>query len=51
MIVDGTDCPIDCPFLSHADRLAFSSGRKKDNTNGRYNVKYTIGVQIATVCL
>jgi len=48
MIVDGTDCPIDTPFASKEERLRFYCGRNKDNTNSRYNLKYTIGVQVAT---
>jgi len=48
MIVDGTDCPIDTPFASKEERLRFFCGRNKDNTNSRYNLKYTIGVSVST---
>jgi len=48
MIVDGTDCPINTPFASKEERLRFFCGRNKDNTNSRYNLKYTIGVSVST---
>jgi len=48
MVVDGTDCPIDKPSSSKEDRLLYFSGRSKDNQYSKYNVKYTIGVQIGT---
>jgi hypothetical protein len=47
MIVDATDCPIDRP-TSLENRLNYSSGRSKENTHGRYNLKYTIACQIVT---
>jgi len=48
MIIDGTDCPVDRPFASKEERLKFFSGRSKDNQYSKYNLKYTVGVQIAT---
>jgi len=45
-VIDGTDCPIDRPKGSHIERLAYYSGRKKDNARSKYNLKYTVGVQI-----
>lgn len=48
MIIDGTDCPITTPSSSKQERLRFFSGCNKDNTNSRYNLKYTVGVQVAT---
>jgi len=48
LIVDGTDCPIDRPCLSKDERTKYHSGRSKDNQYSRYNLKYTIGVQVAT---
>lgn len=47
LIVDGTDCPIDRPG-NREDRNYFSNGRHKENTYGRYNLKYTLAVQICT---
>jgi len=47
LIVDGTDCPIN-RLSSRLKRLAYSSGRKKDNTQSKYNLKYIIAVQVAT---
>jgi len=47
LIVDGSDCPIDRPALKY-QRLNFFSGRSKENQYGKYNMKYTIGVQIST---
>jgi len=48
LVVDGTDCPIDRPSYSKKERCLYSCGRHKENTYGRYNVKYTVGVQIST---
>jgi len=48
MIIDGTDCPVDCPSTSKEERLKYFSGRAKDNQYSKYNVKYTIAVQIGT---
>lgn len=45
LVVDGTDCPIYRP-TEKSDRLLYSSGRKKENTYSKYNIKYTIGVQV-----
>jgi hypothetical protein len=52
LIVDSTDCPIDRPSKLE-DRLEYTSGRSKENTYGRYNLKYTVGCQITTgeICL
>lgn len=47
LVVDGTDCPIDRPNTKD-ERLAFSSGRNKENTYGKYNIKYTVAVQISS---
>jgi hypothetical protein len=49
LIIVGTEYPIDCPFA----RLLYYSGRNKDNAYSKYNLKYTIGVQISTgrICL
>lgn len=47
LIVDGTDCPVDRPTKLE-DRLKYSSGRSKENTHGRYNLKYTIACQVMT---
>lgn len=47
LIVDGTDCAVDRP--SHrADRNYLSNGRHKENTYGRYNLKYTVACQVCT---
>jgi len=46
MIIDGTDIPIDRPYISKTDRQIFFSGRKKENARSKYNFKYTVGVQI-----
>jgi len=48
LVIDGTDCPIDCPSLSKEERLRYYCGREKDNQYSKYNLKYTIGVQIST---
>jgi len=48
IVVDGTECPIVKPSYSKVHRKAYSSGRKKDTSHGRYNLKYTVGVQIST---
>jgi hypothetical protein len=46
LIVDGTDCAVDRP--SHrSDRNFLSNGRHKENTYGRYNLKYTSLVKYA----
>jgi hypothetical protein len=45
LIVDGTDCSIDRPS-ELCNRLKYSNGRSKENTHGRYNLKYTIACQI-----
>jgi hypothetical protein len=42
LVVDATECPINCPSDSKKTRKLFFSGRNKDNSYGRYNVKYTI---------
>lgn len=47
LVIDGTDCPIDRPSR-RADRNLFSNGRHKENTYGRYNVKYTVAVQVVS---
>jgi hypothetical protein len=53
LIIDGTECPIDCLFASKEERLLYYSGHNKDNAYSKYNLKYTIGVQISTgrICL
>ena len=43
--MDGTDCPIARPS-QREDRDNFSSGRKKENQYSRYNIKYTLVVQV-----
>jgi len=45
LIVDGTDCAIDRP-TKRQDRNYHSNGRHKENTYGRYNLKYTVACQI-----
>jgi len=47
LVVDATDCPIDRP-THRRERDYFSNGRHKENTYGRYNLKYTVGVQISS---
>jgi hypothetical protein len=47
LIADGTDCPIDRPTKLE-DRLKYSNGRSKENTYGKYGLKYTILCQITT---
>ena len=47
LVIDGTDCPIDRPSRRE-DRNLYSNGRHKENTYGRYNIKYTVAVQIVT---
>jgi hypothetical protein len=45
LVVDATDCAIDRP-THREDRNLYSNGRNKENTHGRYNLKYTVAVQI-----
>jgi hypothetical protein len=47
LIIDSTDFAIPRPTFRE-DRNLYSSGRKKENTLGRYNIKYTIGIQPIT---
>ncbi|HYN44830.1 MAG TPA: transposase family protein [Candidatus Limnocylindrales bacterium] len=47
LVVDATECAIDRP-TRREDRNLYSNGRHKENTHGRYNLKYTVGVQVAT---
>jgi len=47
LIVDATECAIQRPS-SYSDRMLYSSGRNKENTHGRYSIKYTVAVQIVT---
>jgi len=47
IIIDCTDCPTRRPGTKVA-RLAFTTGRPKDNIGSRYNIKYEVGVQIVT---
>ncbi len=47
LVVDGTDCPIDRP-KERSLRNLHSNGRHKENTYGRYNLKYTVAVQIVS---
>lgn len=47
LVVDGTDCPVYRPSTKE-DRLKYSSGRPKENTYSKYNVKYTVAVQVST---
>jgi hypothetical protein len=53
LIIDGTECPIDCPFASKKERLLYYSGCNRNNAYSKYNLKYTIGIQISTgrICL
>jgi len=49
MIIDGTQSPIYCPNgngTTKEERIEYFSGRSKDNTYSRYNLNYTVGVQI-----
>jgi hypothetical protein len=48
MVIDGTDLPIQRPSRSKLDRQVFFSGRKKENARSKYNLKYTVGVQISS---
>ena len=48
LIIDGTDCPIDRPGESKEVRMEYSSGRNKDNQQSKYNLKYTVAVQISS---
>lgn len=47
LVVDGTDCPLRRPS-KREDRNLYSNGRSKENIKSRYNLKYTIAVQIVT---
>jgi hypothetical protein len=47
LIGDGTDCPVDRPTKLE-DRLKYSNGRSKENTYGKYGIKYTVFCQITT---
>jgi len=47
LVVDATECAIDRPTSRFARNL-HSNGRHKENTHGRYNLKYTVAVQIVT---
>lgn len=47
LVVDGTDCPIYRPNTK-SDRLIYTCGRPKENTYSKYNVKYTVAVQVST---
>jgi len=47
LIVDGTDCPVDRPGRRQ-NRDYLSNGRHKENNYSRYNLKYTVAVQIVS---
>jgi len=47
LIVDATECAIDRPS-KHVDRNLYSSGRNKENTYGRYTLKYTVACQVVS---
>jgi len=47
LIVDGTECPLDRP-MTKTERLKYFSGRKKENAYSKYNLKYTVAVQVST---
>jgi len=47
LIVDGTECAIQRP-LTYELRKLYSSGRNKENTHGRYSLKYTVAVQVVS---
>lgn len=48
MVVDGTDVPIERPSFSKLERRVYFSGRKKENARSKYNLKYTVAVQISS---
>jgi hypothetical protein len=48
MVVDATETPIQRPSKSKLEREVYFSGRKKENARSKYNLKYSVGVQIST---
>jgi hypothetical protein len=49
IVIDGTDLPIERPSsLSKLERQCYFSGRKKENARSKYNLKYTVAVQISS---
>lgn len=44
--MDATECPINIPTSSESVRRLFYSGRNKENTRAKHNVKYNIAVNV-----
>jgi hypothetical protein len=47
LALDATECPIDRPSRREQRNL-YSNGRHKENSRSRYNLKYTVAVQLVT---
>lgn len=47
LALDATECPLDRP-TKREDRNLYSNGRHKENSRSRYNLKYTVAVQLIT---
>ena len=49
MVIDATECPIERPSSKRKlERQCFFSGRKKENARSKYNLKYSVGVQVSS---